>query len=55
MNNTKKVSVPICCICQKAIDRDVEWIKTRRGTMLYMHRECVRKGKDNDDKTDSNR
>lgn len=45
MNDPKKVSVPICYICQKAIDRDAEWVKTRRGTMLYMHKECVRKGK----------
>ena len=43
MNNSKKISVPVCCICQKVINGDAEWIRTRRGTVLYMHRECVRK------------
>ena len=43
MNDPKKVSVPICCICQKVINGDAEWIRTKRGTVLYMHRECVRK------------
>ena len=55
MNDPKKISVPVCCICQKVINGDAEWIKTKRGTVLYMHRECVRKGKDNDHKADSNR
>ena len=49
MNDLKKVSVPICCICQKVINGDAEWTKTKRGTVLYMHRECVRKGKENED------
>ena len=48
MNNAKKISVPVCCICQKVINGDAEWIKTKRGTVLYMHRECVRKGKENE-------
>lgn len=39
MNDPKKVSVPVCCICQKVINGDAEWIRT----VLYMHRECVRK------------
>ena len=43
MNDPKKISVPVCCICQKVINGDAEWIRTRRGTVLYMHRECVRK------------
>lgn len=43
MNDPKKVSVPVCCICQKVINGDAEWIRTKRGTVLYMHRECVRK------------
>ena len=43
MNDPKKISVPVCCICQKVINGDAEWIKTKRGTVLYMHRECVRK------------
>ena len=38
MNNAKKISVPVCCICQKVINGDAEWIKTKRGTVLYMHR-----------------
>lgn len=42
MNNPKKTSVPVCCICQKVINGDAEWIRTKRGTVLYMHRECVR-------------
>jgi len=42
MNDPKKVSVPVCCICQKVINGDAEWI-TKRGTVLYMHKECVRK------------
>ena len=54
MNDPKKMPVRVCCICQKVINGDVEWIRTRRETVLYMHRECVRKGKDNEDKTDSN-
>lgn len=55
MNDPKKISVPVCCICQKVINGDAEWIRTKRGTVLYMHKECVRKGKDNNHKTDSNR
>lgn len=43
MNDPKKVSVPVCCICQKVINGDAEWIRTKRGTVLYMHKECVRK------------
>lgn len=43
MNDPKKVSVPVCCICQKVINGDAEWIRTKRGTVLYMHRERVRK------------
>ena len=46
MNDLKKVSVPICCICQKVINGDAEWIRTKRGTVLYMPSECVSKGKD---------
>ena len=42
-NDPKKVSVPVCCICQNVINGDAEWIRTKRGTVLYMHRECVRK------------
>ena len=45
MNNSKKISVPVCCICQKVINGDAEWIRTKRGTVLYMHKECVRKEK----------
>ena len=45
MNDPKKMSVPVCCICQKVINGDAEWIRTRRGTVLYMHKECVRKRK----------
>ena len=43
MNDPKKTSVPVCCICQKVINGDAEWIRTKRGTVLYMHRESVRK------------
>lgn len=43
MNDPKKTSVPVYCICQKVINGDAEWIRTKRGTVLYMHRECVRK------------
>ena len=42
MNNSKKISVPVCCICQKVINGDAEWIRTKRGTVLYMHKEGVR-------------
>ena len=55
MNNSKKISVPVCCICKKVINGDAEWIRTKRGTVLYMHGKCVRKGKDNDHKTNCNR
>ena len=48
MNDPKKISVLVCCICQKVINGDAEWIRTKRGTVLYMHRECVRKGKENE-------
>lgn len=48
MNDPKKISVPVCCICQNVINGDAEWIRTKRGTVLYMHRECVRKGKENE-------
>ena len=43
MNNVKKTFVLVCCICQKVINGDAEWIRTKRGTVLHMHRECVRK------------
>mgnify|MGYP000116868530 CR=1 FL=1 len=44
MNNSKKITRPgLACICQKVINGDAEWIRTKRGTVLYMHRECVRK------------
>lgn len=43
MNNAKKTSVPVCCICQKVINGDAEWIRTKRGTVLHMHGKCVRK------------
>ena len=43
MNDPKYVSVQLCCICQKVINGDAEWIRTKRGTVLYMHKECVRK------------
>ena len=43
MNNAKKTFVLVCCICQKVINGDAEWIRTKRGTVLHMHRECVRK------------
>ena len=43
MNNSKKIPVPVCCICQKVINGDAEWIRTKRGTVLYMHGEGVRK------------
>ena len=48
MNDPKKMSVQVCCICQKVINGDAEWIRTKRGTVLYMHKECVRKGKENE-------
>ena len=31
MNDPKKTSVPVCCICQKVINGDAEWIRTKRG------------------------
>ena len=42
MNDPKKMSVPVCCICQKVINGDAEWIRTGEDGM-YMHKECVRK------------
>lgn len=41
----KKGSVPTirtCYICGKQIEgEDPEYIKTRRGTHIYMHKKCV--------------
>ena len=45
MNDPKKISVLVCCICQKVINGDAEWNRTKRGTVLYKHKECVRKEK----------
>ena len=54
----KKCGVLICSLCQQVIKDDPEWIKTRRGTVLYMHRQCVekmRKRNSDEHKADGNR
>lgn len=45
----KKDSVPvkqshICYICGQIISGDHVYIKTRRGSELHIHHECVKKG-----------
>lgn len=42
-NNKKKAPPPrICYICGKEIEgEEPEYIKTRRGTNIYMHKRCV--------------
>lgn len=42
----KKISkIHICHICGKDVrsDDEQEYIKTRRGSELWMHKECVRR------------
>lgn len=42
----KKISqIHICHICGKDVnpDDEQEYVKTRRGTEIYMHRKCVRR------------
>lgn len=47
MESKKKNMPHICFICQKdiAIDEEYEYIRTRRGTEVYMHKHCVPKGR----------
>lgn len=44
-NNDKKKAPPpprICYICGKEIEgEEPEYIKTRRGTKIYLHRRCI--------------
>ena len=49
---SKKNKLHICFICQKDIapDEEFEYIKTRRRTELYMHKNCVPKGRKDSDK-----
>lgn len=44
MKNSNKKPTPhrICYICGKEIEgEELEYIKTRRGTNIYMHKRCV--------------
>lgn len=49
MKNMKPQTDKICDICGKLISGDHVEIKTRRGTELHIHYECVRRG-ENDGK-----
>lgn len=51
---SKKNTLHICFICQKDIapEEEFEYIKTRRGTELYMHKHCVENGRKDNGKRD---
>ena len=38
---------PMCPVCSKKIAEDdldkVEYIKTKRGTVIFVHKECIKK------------
>lgn len=44
----KKTEIHICYICGKDIlpDEEYEYVRTRRGSELYMHKKCVRRFND---------
>lgn len=44
----KKTEIHICHICGKDIlpDEEYEYVRTRRGSELYMHKKCVRRFND---------
>lgn len=39
----------ICASCKKQIHGKLEYIRTQRGTELFFHEACVRRGKDGTD------
>lgn len=41
----KQEKIHLCHICGKEInsDQDFEYIKTRRSTEIYLHKDCVRR------------
>lgn len=42
----KKRKRPYCDICKRPIFEECEYIKTRRGTMLWFHTACIKKGEE---------
>lgn len=46
-NQKKQERIHICHICGKEInsDQDFEYIKTKRSTEIWMHKDCVRRTK----------
>lgn len=42
-NRKKTEQIHICYICGKEIasDEDYDYVKTRRGTEIYLHKKCV--------------
>lgn len=41
---SEKIIPRICAVCGKVIDINPDYIRTRRGTELYFHRACMRRG-----------
>lgn len=49
-SKSKEKEQYICYLCGKVIDGEAfEYIKTKRGTEIRMHRRCVPKGRRNND------
>ncbi len=44
---SEKTIPRICSVCGKVIERNPEYIRTRRGTKLYFHRSCMGKQEEN--------
>lgn len=42
----KKKRRPYCDICRKPIFEECEYVKTRRGNMLWYHAACIKKGEE---------
>lgn len=49
-NNLPQGGTHTCYLCGKIIDGDYGYVKTKRGSELYMHPECVIGGKGNGNK-----
>lgn len=46
MKRKKWIYPRICAGCGEQIHGKLEYIRTRRGTELFFHKACVRRGRD---------
>ena len=42
--DTKTIS-RICNQCGRVIEEEYEYIRTRRGTEMYFHKSCIKRGR----------